>query len=151
MISLIKLNFFCENSEGIIIIRRHSHKNMALGRQVHKALSETKVATDPTNGGPSGISLVRSKFNFSKSTTKFCAQYLHNHHRLLMFSMDGSGNCGVLTTQFQSILAEGHQVMVTLRDGVYNIDDKGMSFRERVSKYAKERFAKGCALFKNLP
>ena len=67
-----------------------------------------------------------------------------------MFSMDGSGNCGVLVTEFQSILAEGHQVMVTLRDGVFNLDDKGMSFRERVSKFAKECFAQGSVLLKNL-
>ena len=36
--------------------------------------------------------------------------------------------------------------MVTHRD----LDDMGMSFRKRVSKYAKECYAKGCVLFKNL-
>ena len=41
-------------------------------------------------------------------------------------------------------------MMATLRDGVFNLDDKGMSFRERVSMFAKECYAKGCALFKNL-
>ena len=71
-------------------------------------------------------------------------------HQLLMFSMDGSGNCGVLVTKFQSILAEGHQMMATLRDGVFNLDDKGMSFRERVSKFANECFAQGSGLLKNL-
>ena len=40
--------------------------------------------------------------------------------------------------------------MVTFRGGVFNLDDKGMSFRERVPKYAKECYAKGCVLFKNL-
>jgi len=64
--------------------------------------------------------------------------------------MDSSGNCGVLATELQSILSEGHQAMATHRGGVFNLDDKGMSFRERVSKYAKECYAKGCALFKNL-
>ena len=67
-----------------------------------------------------------------------------------MFPVDGSGNCGVLVTKFQSILAEGHQMMATLRDGVFNLDDKGMSFRERVSMFAKECFAQGSVLLKNL-
>ena len=67
-----------------------------------------------------------------------------------MFPVDGSGNCGVLVTKFQSILAEGHQMMATLRDGVFNLDDKGMSFRERVSKFAKECFAQGSVLLKSL-
>ena len=67
-----------------------------------------------------------------------------------MLPMDSSGNCGVLATEFHSILGEGHQALVTLRGGVFNLDDKGMSFRERVSKFAKECYSKGCALFKNL-
>ena len=64
--------------------------------------------------------------------------------------MDGSGNCAVLAAERQSIVEEGHQAMTTFRDGVFDLEDRGMSFRERVSKFANERFAKGCALFKNL-
>ena len=40
--------------------------------------------------------------------------------------------------------------MVTHRDRVFNLDDQGKSFRERVSKYANERSAEACVLFKNL-
>ena len=45
----------------------------------------------------------------------------------------------------QSILREGHQAMVTLRDG-----DQGKSYREKASTFANKLFAEGCVLFKNL-
>ena len=64
--------------------------------------------------------------------------------------MDGSGNCAVLAAECQSSVEEGHQVMATFRNGVFNIEDHGNSFRERMSTFANERFAEGRVWFKNL-
>ena len=84
-----------------------------------------------------------------KSTAKLCRQVLQDQDQLLTYTMDGSDNCAVLAAECQSIVEEGHQAMATFRNGVFNLEDHGMSFGERVSTLANERFAKGCVLFKN--
>ena len=78
------------------------------------------------------------------------AFHAQDHHQLHTFTMDASGNCGVLAAELQSIVTGGHQTMATFRDGVLNLDDQGMSFRKKVSTFANERFAEGCVLFKSL-